>query len=310
MPLSTPIGLVTRASAPTLLLLALAGAAFAIPGQLYVTSDASNKVRRFDGVTGAFNNVFCLSAAATGQMAIHFGATNGRVLIGHNAFGVEEWDVASGTYIKTYNAGGGWQWAGLYAPTGEVYVGDMNTNDVRAYDATTGAFIRVVCTVGMPADMEFGPDGNLYICSWNPGSLEIVDGVTGAPVASIAMPPGALPNDAAFHPVTNDIHVTAMNTNMGYRYDFVTHMMNGNFVGTMWARPHGLAFSPVTGNLLALDGVTAQVHEFDPNTLLEINPAFLVPAPGDKIVDLAFEPPGSPTPARTTTWGRVKRLYR
>jgi DNA-binding beta-propeller fold protein YncE len=158
--------------------------------------------------------------------------------------------------------------------------------------------------------MAMGPDGNLYICSWGNGSIEIVNGITGSPVASIVLPIGGLPNDIAFRPGNNAIHVTAMNTNVGYRYDFVTHMINGMFVGTGWARPHGVTFSPTTGNLLAVDGVTGQVHEFHPVSLVELNPAFLVPAPGDKIVDLEFQPATGPTGAHNTTWGRLKGLYR
>lgn len=288
----------------------VAALAFAAPGDLYVTSDASNKVRRYDGSSGVFQSVFSISGTPTGQMAIHFGATNNRVLIGHNAFGVEERDATTGALIKVYNPTGGWQWAGLYAPTGEVYIGDMLTNDVRAYDANTGAFIRVVCSVGMPADMDFGPDGNLYVCSWLTSNVEIFDGVTGSPVGTIVLPVGALPNDVAFHPVTNDIHVTSMNTNMGYRFDWTSHLINGIFVGTGWARPHGIAFSPVNGRILVVDGVTGQVHEFAPNSLVETNPAFLVSAPGDKIVDLAFQPSGGPVHATPSTWGRVKTLFR
>ncbi|MFN8588621.1 MAG: hypothetical protein U0704_12580 [Candidatus Eisenbacteria bacterium] len=293
-----------------LALVAVAGLAMAAPGDLYVTSDASNKVRRYDGTTGAFLGTFCLSAGANGQMAIHFGGTNNRALVGHNSFGVEERDVATGALVKTYNAGGGWQWAGLYAPTGEVFVGDMLTNDVRAYDANTAAFIRVVCPVSMPADMRMGPDGNLWVCSWGNMDVEVFDPVTGAPQFSIPLPLGALPNDVAFHPVTNDILVTAMNTNMGYRFDWTSHLISGQFVGTGWARPHGIEFSPFGNRFLCVDGVTGQVHEFHGYSLLETNPAFLVPAPGDKIVDLAFQPAGGPTPARSSTWGRVKTLFR
>lgn len=311
MRFATPFRSIVRA---TVLLQALAllatAAAYAAPGDLYVTSDASNKVRRYDGATGGFLSTFCLSAGATGQMAIHFGATNGRVLIGHNAFGVEERDVATGALIKTYNAGGGWQWAGLYAPTGEVFIGDMLTNDVRAYDANTGAFIRVVCSVSMPADMRMGPDGNLWVCSWGNMTVEVFHPVTGAPQFVIPLPSGSLPNDLAFHPITNDILVTAMNTNMGFRFDWTSHLISGQFVGTGWARPHGIEFSPSANRFYAVDGVTGQVHEFHGTTLQETNPAFLVPAPGDKIVDLAFQPAGGPVEAHTSTWGRVKTLFR
>lgn len=282
----------------------------AASGDLFVTSDASNLLRTYNGSSGSYQGVFSTSTTPTGQMAVHFGATNNRVLIGHNAYGVEERDATTGALIKIYNPGGGWQWAAIYAPTGEVYIGDMLTNDVRAYDATTGAFIRMVTPIYGPADMEIGPDGNLYICSFYGGFVLIVDAVTGAFIDQIVLPSPAIANDVAFHPINGAIYVTDMATNQGYRFHPITHAITGTFVGTAWARPHGLAFSPSTGHLLAVDGVTGQVHEFNPNTLVELNPAFLVPAPGDKIVDLAFKPAEHPTPATRTTWGRIKNLYR
>lgn len=279
-------------------------------GDLFVTSDASDLVRTYNGSTGVFQGVFSASSTPAGQMAVHFGATNNRVLIGHYAFGVEERNATTGALIKVYNPGGGWQWAGIYAPTGEVYIGDMLTNDVRAYDATTGAFIRVVTPISGPADMEIGPDGNLYICSFNGGFVLIVDAVTGAYINQIVLPVPAQPNDVAFHPINGSIHVTDMKSYQGYRFHPVTHAITGTFAGTLWARPHGVAFSPISGNLLAVDGVTGQVHEFNPSSLAELNPAFLSPPPGDKIVDLAFTPTLGPTPTTPTTWGRIKKLYR
>ena len=284
--------------------------AHASAGDLFVTSDASNLMRTYSGASGAFAGVIWGSSTPTGQMAVHFGATNNRVLVGHGFNGVEERDAITGGLIKIYNPGGGWQWAGIYAPTGEVYIGSMFTNDVRAYDATTAAFIRVVTPINGPADMEIGPDGNLWICSFYGGFVLIVDAVTGAFVDQIVLPAVSIPNDVAFHPINGAIYVTDMALNIGYRFHPITHAITGTFVGTGWARPHGLAFSPYTGNLLAVDGVTGQAHEFDPISLVELNPAFLVPTPGDKIVDLAFKPNPGPTPTTPSTWGRIKQLYR
>lgn len=302
-----------RALALTLLLAPVAltvSDALAASGDLFVTSDASNLLRTYNGTTGVFQSVFSTSSTPVGQMAVHFGATNNRVLIGHNAYGVEERNATTGALIKIYNPGGGWQWAGIYAPTGEVYIGDMLTGDVRAYDATTAAFIRVVTPVSGPADMEIGPDGNLYICSFYGGLVLIVDAVTGAYIDQIVLPVPAQPNDIAFHPINGSLHVTDMKSYQGYRFHPVTHAITGTFAGTLWARPHGVAFSPISGNLLAVDGVTGQVHEFNPTTLAELNPAFLSPAPGDKIVDLAFKPAAGPTSTTPSTWGRIKNLYR
>ena len=290
---------------------ALAGrAAVASSGDLFVTSDASNLLRTYNSTTGSFQGVLSISGMPPyGQMSVHFGATNGLMLIGHSAFGVEERNATTGALIKVYNPTGGWQWGAIYAPTGEVYIGDMLTNDVRAYDASTGAFIRIVTPIVGPADMEIGPDGNLYICSFNGGFVLIVNAVTGAYIDQINLPVPAQPNDVAFHPINGSIHVTDMKSYQGYRFHPITHAITGIFAGTLWQRPHGVAFSPISGKLLAVDGVTGQVHEFNPSSLAEINPAFLSPPPGDKIVDLAFRPNPGPTPARRSTWGRIKNLY-
>ena len=271
--------------------LALAAAippALASTRDLYVTSDANNVVRRYDGVTGALVTNFFGSNAAVGQLGIHFGATNNRVLVGHFSGGVEEFDATTGGYIKTYNAGGGTQWAGLYGPNGNVLIGDWNTNDVREYDATTGAFVGVLTPVTVPADMRIGPNGNLFICSFSGGFVLEVNASNGAFVSQWSQPAGAQTNDIAFPP-SGEILVTAMQTNTAYRYDSA-HNLVGTFTGTGWGRPHGIDVSPWTGNILVVDGVTAQVHEFDPTTYVELDPAFLSPPPIEKIVDLEFFP--------------------
>ena len=166
-----------------------------------MTSDASNDARQYTGTTGAFQSVFTSSFAASGQLGIHFGAANNRVLIGHWGGGVEEFDATTGAYIKTYNAGGGTQWAGIYAPTGGVYIGSWTTGDVREYDSTTGAFIRVVTSLTTPADMRLSPGGGrLYIASYNGGFVMAVNAVTGAFMGLWSTPPTTQPNDIAFLP--------------------------------------------------------------------------------------------------------------
>ena len=278
-----------------------------MPGDLYVTSDASNQVRHYQP-NGTYVNVFTSTVGASGEMAIHFGATNNRVLVGHSFNGVEEFNATTGAYIKTYNPGGGWQWAGLYGPGGVVLIGSMNTNDVRKYHPATGAFIGPLVPVYGPGDMKIGPNGNLYICSFLGGFVLEVNATTGAFVSTWAQPPNANSNDIAFLP-NGDILVTCMSINKVCRYDSA-HNFLGSFTGTGWGNPHGIEIHPTTGNILVDDGVTGQIHEFDPVTYTELNAAYLSPTPGDKIVDLAFAPPGIPTPAAHTTWGRIKTLYK
>jgi DNA-binding beta-propeller fold protein YncE len=276
-------------------------------GDLYVTSDASNLVRAYTGTTGSFLGVFTASNLGLGQLAIHFGLTNNRVLVGHFSGGVDEFDASTGAYIKTYAPGGGFQWAGIYRMDGRVLIGSQTTNDIRVYDEVTGAFLSVLCPFPGPADMEFGPNGNLYVCSYTGTMVAEIDPMTGALLSSWPQSPGDRTNDIAFLPSGN-ILVTAMFSNVCYVYDPAYNLITA-FAGTGWMRPHGVVISPHTGNILIADGVTTQVHEFDPVTFTELNPAFLVPGPGDKIVDVAFRPDQA-SPVERSTWGGVKQLWR
>ena len=277
-------------------------------GDLFVTNDIDNMTRQYDGASGAIVGPFFNSAAATGQMAIHYGATNNRVLIGHSAGGVEEFNASTGAYIKTYNAGGGWQWAGIYAPDGNVYIGSMTTNDVRKYDSTTGAFLSVLTPMDGPADMLIGPNGHLYICSYTNSYVKEVDATTGALIDTFSQTGGDRTNDIAFLP-GGDILVTAMSSNVCYHYS-PAKVLLGTFAGTGWGRPHGIDISPWDGNIYIADGITAQVHVFDPVTFTELNPAFLLPGTGAKIVDVIFRPESEPVSLDPQSWGRIKGAYR
>jgi DNA-binding beta-propeller fold protein YncE len=285
-------------------------------GDLYVTSDASNVVRAYTGATGSFIGIHTASVApAAGELGVHFGLSNGRMLVGHFGGGVNEFDATTGAYIKTYNPGGGWMWAGIYRPNGNVYITDSANDRVVEYDGVTGAFIRVLATLppnAMPSDLRYGPSGSLFVCCYGNGMVFELHPNTGAVLTAWNMPfPGDQPNDIAFLP-SGDILVTVMGTNCVYRFDSTpAHIWLGSIFGTNWARPHGIDISPVNGHIFVADGVTTQVHEFDPVTFAELNTAYLSPGPGDKIVDLEFRRQSAdPTPAQPSSWGRIKTLYR
>jgi streptogramin lyase len=273
-------------------------------GDLYVTSDASDLVRAYNGPTGNYLGIFTPSGAANAQLGIHI--AQGKVLVGHITGGVEEYDANTSAYIKTYNPGGSWNWVGVFAPDGNVYIGDFGTNDIRKYDSTTGAYIATMAAIPSPSDMVYGPNGNLYVCSYYFGTVYELDPNTLATVSSWTIP--GLPNDVGFLS-GGRIIVTAQSSNACHVYD-AAHNYLTSFAGTGWANPHGITISPYTGHILIADGVTTQVHEFDPNTYAELNPAFLSPNPGDKIVDLMFRGDESGVPATPTTWGKLKGQYR
>ena len=302
------------AVAALLLVLAAPGKASAVGGigDLFVSSDAANNITAYDGVSGIALGVFTNSVLANAPLGLHFGygPSAGKVLLGSFGGGVDEFDAATGGYIKTYSPVPDWQWAGIYAPNGNVYVGSMATLDIREYDGNTGAFVRVLCPApGGPADMQYGPNGNLFICEYMTGSVREVDAITGALVSAWNLPPNTRANDIAFLSGPPRILVTAMGTNLCYVIHPVSHLVMTAFFGTQWGRPHGIAISPHDGNIYIADGVSTQVSVHDPNTYAELNPAFCVPGTNTKIVDLEFRP-DLPTPAQTSTWGSVKDLYR
>lgn len=275
-------------------------------GDLYITSDASNVVRAYTGGGGVYIGDHCSAVLGAGQLGIHFGRLNGRLLVGSFGGGVDEYNAVTGAYIKTYSPTGGWQWSGIYAPNGNVYIGSFNTNDIREYDVNTGAFVRVVCSVNGPAEMRIGPNGNLYICSFLGGFVLEVDATTGGFVNQWFLPFGSQANDVAFLP-GGDILVSAMGTNVVYRYNSVFSIV-GILAGTGWDRPHGIDIGPIDGNIYVIDGVTTQIHVFDPVTNAEINPAFRSPDPEDKIVDLEFRRDDRITAVESTTWTRLKTI--
>ena len=285
-------------------------------GDLYVTSDASNLVRAYTGGTGAFIGVHATSVLpASGQLGIHFGLTNGRMLVGHFGGGVNEFDAATGAFIKTYNPGGGWMWGAVYRANGNVIATSSATDQVVEFDGVTGAFLGVLATMppaSMPSDLRFGPNGNLYVCCYGNNMAFELHPVSGAVISAWSMPvAGERPNDIAFLP-NGEILVTCMGSNQCHRFDSTpVHNWLGSFAGTGWDRPHGIDIGPADGRIYIADGVTTQVHVFDPVTFAELNTNFLIPNPGDKIVDLEFRRfTGEPTPATPSSWGRIKTLYR
>jgi len=272
-------------------------------GDAFVTSDASNVVRAYAGATGNYLGNHSTGVLGAGQLAIHFGVNNGRVLVGSFGGGVDEYVAATGAYIKTYATTGGWQWAGLYGPNGNVYIGSFNTADVREYDVNTGALVGILYSIPDPSDMNIGPNGNLYICQYQLGAVTEID-FAGNFVSQWFQPPNSRSQDIEFLPGGGFV-VPVMGNNVAYRYN-AAHIINGVYVGTGWQRPHGVDLNPADGLLYIVDGVTMQVHVFNPVTMVELNPAWLVPDPGDKIVDIEFRQDEQIVPVVPRTWSQIK----
>jgi DNA-binding beta-propeller fold protein YncE len=303
-----PHSITALASAATLGAAGLAGQALAVippnTGDLFITEEGSGNVYHHNGVNGAYIQTFTSLGVGRSAMAIHTGGPNGNILVGAVTGGVSEFDRNTGAFIKTYNGGGGWQWAGVWRANGNVLIGDMSTNDIRQYNGITGAFMNVFSPVPGAADMTYGLNGNLYVCSYMNGGVFEVNPANGA-ILGVWAPTLQRPNDIAFLPDGRRI-VTSMSDNLAHVYDASWNPLT-TFQGAGWQRPHGIDISPNDGNIYVVDGVTQQVHVFDPTTYTELNSNFLSTA--TKPVDIEFRR-AIPAPASLGLFGAAGLLRR
>lgn len=271
--------------------LLLWGIAAALPAQhpfecgMFVTEEGPGFAYAFHGNNGFPNGVLAIVPSAN-VMAIHTGGAGQHTLIGARSGGVREVHRTTGALLKVINPNGGWQWAGVYAPNGDILVGDMGSNDVRRYDGATGNFVSVFGAVPGPADMVFGPNGNLFVCSYTQGGVFELNGTTGAFVAQHA-PAVSFANDILFMPDGRRI-VTSMGDNQAHAFSS-TWLPLTTFAGTGWGRPHGIDLSPHDGHIYVVDGVTNAVHRFHPVSYVETHAAFVVL--DSKPVDVEFRHP-------------------
>lgn len=117
---------------------------FGPDGNVYVASQATSRVLRYHGVTGAFIDEFVPAGPA---------------------------GVVSPSGLT-------------FGPDGDLYVSSTVMNEVRHYDFPTGQLIDVFVQPGsgglsIPVGMVFGRGGNLYIASAGSGDVLRYDGRTG-----------------------------------------------------------------------------------------------------------------------------------
>lgn len=190
------------------------GIAFGPDGNLYVASQGSNNVLRYDGTTGAFIDVFAsvagtswpaeinfrngmlyVSDFGTSQSVHRFDAFTGnhidQFITGVPSADGQEWDSdgniyissgnrvrrfdSNGVFIDDFVAGGiGLALDNLFLPDGTFLVSDFNFGVVRHYDANGNLLGNVISLPG-PQGLEIGPDGHLYAGSFFTGVINRYD---------------------------------------------------------------------------------------------------------------------------------------
>ena len=187
-------------------------------GYLYVASEYTDEVLRFDASTGAFDRAF-VTAGSGGIDAPHgltFGPNGDLYVTGRNSFNVVRYDATGapvGTYVASGSGGLSWPEGLTFDPTGSfLLVASTGSNQVLKFNAQTGAFLGVGASAGLsgPHDVKFGADGLMYVTSG--GNNRVMRFTASGTYVDDYVPAGSggmtNPNRMAFGP-DGDLYMTA-----------------------------------------------------------------------------------------------------
>jgi DNA-binding beta-propeller fold protein YncE len=150
---------------------------------LYVISENSNSILRYNEVTGAFIGELVSSGSGglNNPKGLLFARDGNLYVTSANTNTVMRYDGTTGAPLPAPgqmgavfvpNRSGGLQNPAqlILGRDGNLYVNSQDNNSVLRYDGTTGAFIDAFIRSGSgglstPRGLVFGPDGNLYINS-------------------------------------------------------------------------------------------------------------------------------------------------
>src|SRR5438132_4220042 len=231
------------------------GIALSRDGKIYVTSNilGYGDVHHFnrDGqYQGGFTNG---NLRTPGRLA--FGPDGNCYVLGSSWPNTpERWQIlryngATGLFKDTFITNAGMPRDLAFGTDGRLYVADASRGIVR-YHGTTGAFIDTFAALasGKAPDIQafiFGPDGNLYACSWTSNAVARFDGHTGAFLGYfVASGSGGLnqPGGLGFGPDGN-LYVSSTLTHTTLRYDGRTGKSLGIFASDAQLRfPAALVF--------------------------------------------------------------------
>lgn len=235
--------------------------------QLFVGSEASSQVLRYDNLTGNFSAAFASTISYPEGLAL---GPDGRLYVASFGTGsVLRFDIPSGNLVGTFvsaGSGGLSSPVGIaFGPDGNLYVADRTSASILRYDGVTGAFMNTFASgngMAYPDGFVFGPDGRLYVGSRTTNKILRFNATTGAFVDVFASDNGLItPEGLVFGP-DGLLYVASRGSNSILRYNVATGPPAATFAsGNGLNAPIGIAFGP-DGNLYAANLGTNSVLWF------------------------------------------------
>lgn len=189
---------------PALVILGLLSAnlAFSASRDLYVSSEGTGSIKRYDGVTGAFIGDFVTSGLGglANPQGISFGPDGNLYVSSISTVGnssIKRFNGTTGAYMGQFNLGYSFSFAGdLTWKDGILYAAEFNNDPVNGgihrFDINGNHLGLFAATGGGSDGHLFGSDGAFYAVASQQGVIKKFDGTTGAFVSNFANVGGLL----------------------------------------------------------------------------------------------------------------------
>ena len=173
------------------------GVTFGPDDNLYLVSEHTHSVMRYDGQTGAYIDEFAVGGLSYPQNAV-FGPDGNLYVTSSNNNSIVRFDGQTGQFLDVFASG-----PELVEPVdlvfgddGLLYVSNAYSlapgdGNVVRYDPATGAYLGEFVTAGSggmawAAGIAFGPDGDMYVLDSYFETVRHYDGQTGAYIDNFA----------------------------------------------------------------------------------------------------------------------------
>jgi DNA-binding beta-propeller fold protein YncE len=235
-------------------------------GLLYVASEATNSIERFDVVTGNHLGRFVTSGAGglNGPTSLDWDASGNLYVSSFNSDSVLKFDGTSGAFVSTFVTAGlgglnGPDNGSIFGPDGHLYVPSYYTNRILRYDGTTGAFLGAFVTSVVRPRVLLFVDNVLLVTSENADSVRKFDASTGAALGNFVAPGAGgldVPVGMAFGPDGN-LYVSSSANDRVLRYNGTTGAFMDVFLDAGAGGMDGpvfLTFIPAPSSILVIAG--------------------------------------------------------
>ncbi len=189
---------------------------------LLVSSEGTNSVKRYDGLTGVYKGDF----VATGSGGLNkpeglaYGLDGNLYVSSSGSNKVLRYNGQTGAYLGVaLQTSLATPWDLYCGSDGVMYVSSSATNRVVAFNPVTSAIARTIGATGSmskPDGLTIGPDGMLYVCSTNNARVLKYNPSTGAFLGNFATTGITRANDIVFG--TDGLAYVLDNTGQILRY--------------------------------------------------------------------------------------------